>query len=109
MYPKNKLANKPVKELLKDDGSAEDVNQDRISYDIGKEIKYKVTYQIPMHIGDVITNADGTRQTRYRKLVFKDEVTHDAYALINLILSRLLEGRQKILRERLIHQLVLLP
>lgn len=77
LYPKNKLANKPVKELLKDDGSAEDVNQDRISYDIGKEIKYKVTYQIPMHIGDVITNADGTRQTRYRKLVFKDEVTHD--------------------------------
>jgi hypothetical protein len=28
LYPKNKLANKPVKELLKDDGSAEDVNQD---------------------------------------------------------------------------------
>lgn len=50
--------------------------KDRVSYDVGKEIKYKVTYQIPLHIGDVITNADGTKQTRYSKLVFKDEVSH---------------------------------
>ena len=66
-----------------------------------KEIKYKVTYQIPMHIGDVITNADGTRQTRYRKLVFKDEVTHDGVRFDKFDSIKVVEGRQKILRERL--------
>lgn len=78
LYPKNKLANKPVKELLAEDGSKEDPTlKDRVSYDIGKEIKYKVTYQIPLHIGDEITNSDGTTQTRYSKLVIKDEVSHE--------------------------------
>lgn len=77
LYPKNKLENKPVKELLDSEEKPEDpALKDRVSYDVGKEIKYKVTYQIPLHIGDVITNADGTKQTRYSKLVFKDEVSH---------------------------------
>lgn len=77
LYPKNKLENKPVKELLKEDGTPEDMDDERISYDIGKEIKYKVTYQIPIHIGDYITNPDNSKQTRYSKLIFRDEVSHD--------------------------------
>lgn len=75
LYPKNKLPNKPVKELLDENGDP-DKTPGRVSYDVGKEIKYKVTYQIPIHIGDTI--GEGTEiQTRYRKLVFKDEISHD--------------------------------
>lgn len=77
LYPKNKLPNKPVKELLDENGIPEDMDKDRVSYDIGKEIKYRVKYQIPIHIGDMISNPDGSTQTRYSKLVFKDEVSHD--------------------------------
>lgn len=78
LYPKNKVANKPVKELLDADGNKENPDEkDRVSYDIGKEIKYKVTYQIPIHIADEITNSDGTFQTRYSKLVIRDEVSHE--------------------------------
>ena len=54
LYPKNKLPNKPVKELLDENGDEEDPTKGPYSYDIGKQIKYRVTYQIPLHIGDLI-------------------------------------------------------
>lgn len=92
LYPKNKVANKPVKEILKDDGKPEEMNQDRISYDIGKEIKYRVTYQIPLHIGDIIENADGTKQTRYSKLIFKDEVTHAGVRFVGFDSMKVIGG-----------------
>ncbi|MFR3684115.1 MAG: SpaH/EbpB family LPXTG-anchored major pilin [Enterococcus sp.] len=76
LYPKNKLPNKPVKDLLKEDGTPDDT-QGRVSFDIGKEIKYKVTYQIPVHIGEIYEKAGKKDQTRYSKLIFKDAVTHD--------------------------------
>lgn len=75
LYPKNKLPNKPVKELLDDEGKGEDPAKGPYSFDVGKQIKYRVTYQIPLHIGELIGEG-ATEQTRYSKLTFKDEVTH---------------------------------
>lgn len=76
LYPKNKLPNKPVKDLLKEDGTPDETSG-RVSFDVGKEIKYKVTYQIPVHIGEIYEKAGKKDQTRYSKLIFKDAVTHE--------------------------------
>lgn len=77
LYPKNKLPNLPVKELLKPDGTTPEKKEDGpISYDVGKEIKYRVTYQLPIHLGDFIGEG-ADRQTRYSQLIIKDEVSHD--------------------------------
>lgn len=93
LYPKNKVANKPVKELLDSEGKPEDPDlKNRVSYDIGKEIKYKVTYQIPIHIGDYIQNPDGTRQTRYSKLVFRDELTHEGVRFVDFESIKVIGG-----------------
>lgn len=76
LYPKNKLPNKPVKDLLDENGDP-NKTPGRVSFDIGKEIKYKVTYQIPIHIGEIYEKAGKKDQTRYSQLIFKDAVTHD--------------------------------
>lgn len=77
LYPKNKLPNKPEKVLLDENGDPDKTpGTGRVSFDIGKEIKYKVTYQIPIHIGDRIGEG-ATEQTRYSRLTFRDEVSHD--------------------------------
>ena len=81
LYPKNKVKNKPEKELLKDDGKGVDPADGPFSYDVGKQIKYKVTYQIPIHIGDLIGSGT-TEQTRYSKLTFKDEVSHEGVRFV---------------------------
>lgn len=75
LYPKNKLPNKPEKDLLDENGDEEDPTKGPYSYDVGKQIKYRVKYQIPQHIGDTIGEG-ATLQTRYSKLTFKDEVSH---------------------------------
>lgn len=74
LYPKNKLPNKPEKDLL-DENGGKDETPGRVSFDVGKPIKYRVRYQIPIHIGDTI-GSGATEQTRYSKLTFKDEVSH---------------------------------
>lgn len=74
LYPKNKLPNKPEKDLL-DENGVKDETPGRVSFDVGKAIKYRVRYQIPLHIGDTIGEG-ATSQTRYSKLTFKDEVSH---------------------------------
>ena len=80
LYPKNKFDNKPVKQLIDDDGTVLD-SEDRYSYDLGKEIKYKATFVIPSHIGETVKNSDGTDlKTRYSKLIFKDAVDKDGVA-----------------------------
>ena len=85
LYPKNQLANVPEKELLDDNGVAVDGSEGKYSYDIGKEIKYKASFMIPSQIGEIIKNPDGSeKQTRYSKLVFKDEVDQDGIKFVGI-------------------------
>lgn len=75
LYPKNKIKNIPTKELLDDEEKPVDPTKDRFSYDIDKEIQYKATFMIPSQIGEILKDTDGEEmQTRYSKLVFKDEI-----------------------------------
>ena len=76
LYPKNKVENEPEKEITDSDGNTLP-DADRYSYDVGKKIYYKASFVIPNQIGEVITNASGNQQTRYSKLVFKDNVDQD--------------------------------
>lgn len=74
LYPKNKIENEPEKELVDESGNTIP-DAERHSYDVGKKIHYKASFVIPNQIGEVIKNPDGTdKQTRYSKLVFKDEI-----------------------------------
>lgn len=107
LYPKTNQRISLSKELLDSEEKPEDpALKDRVSYDVGKEIKYKVTYQIPLHIGDVITNADGTKQTRYSKLVFKDEVSHYGVRFDRFDSIKVIGGSPKMLKGKLMRQLV---
>lgn len=75
LYPKNKIKNIPTKELLDDEEKPVDPTKDRYSYDIDKEIQYKATFMIPSQIGELLKDENGNEiQTRYSKLVFKDEI-----------------------------------
>lgn len=77
LYPKNQVDNKPTKEVVDDEGIRLP-DADRHSYDVGKKINYKATFMMPSQIGEIIKNPDGTeKQTRYSKLVFKDEIDKD--------------------------------
>ncbi|MGL9729394.1 SpaH/EbpB family LPXTG-anchored major pilin [Enterococcus sp. DIV0756] len=72
LYPKNQVDNEPEKELV-DDRTIPD--GETHSYDVGKEITYKASFTIPSQIGEMIKDAqDNEVQTRYSKLVFRDEV-----------------------------------
>lgn len=74
LYPKNQVDNEPEKEITDQDGNKLP-DADRYSYDVGKKIYYKASFMIPNQIGEIIKDADGLEvQTRYSKLVFKDNV-----------------------------------
>lgn len=75
LYPKNKVKNDLTKELIDENGTA--LGKDLHSYDVGKEIHYRATYVIPSQIGEIIKNADGSEQTRYSQLIFKDTMSKD--------------------------------
>lgn len=99
LYPKNKLENKPTKELV----DAPVPPGDRVSYDVGKQIQYKVKYMIPNQIGDILKNEDGTdKQTRYRQLIFKDNVTQDGVRFVGIDSITIGTGVNKDVKELLI-------
>lgn len=79
LYPKNRLENEPTKEVVEDDGKTPlDPTKDRYPFDVGKPITYKATFMIPNQIGEILKDETGQEiQTRYSKLVFKDEVDQD--------------------------------
>lgn len=76
LYPKNQVGNDPIKELLEDDKNTPvDPNEDRHSFDVGKQIYYRASFVIPNQIGEILKDGnDVETQTRYSQLVFKDEV-----------------------------------
>ncbi|WP_413537747.1 SpaH/EbpB family LPXTG-anchored major pilin [Enterococcus malodoratus] len=100
LYPKNKLENKPTKELV----DAPKPPGDRISYDVGKQIKYKVTYMIPNQIADVLKDDDGVqdKQTRYSDLILKDAVTHDGVRFVGIDSITIGTGADKDVKDALI-------
>lgn len=72
LYPKNKVEGEnPVKELVDEDGNPL-LPRPAGAYDfeVGQQIHYRASFQIPSQIGDIKT--DGT--PRYEKLDFHDEV-----------------------------------
>jgi len=78
LYPKNKVDNVPTKEVVEDDGTTPIPPADRHPFDVGKSITYKATFMIPNQIGEILKDENGVEtQTRYSKLVFKDEVDKD--------------------------------
>lgn len=76
LYPKNKIEGKITKELLKEDGSeVGDGEEKPYDFEVGKEIKYKATFQVPYQINELVPAGTNKFKTRYSKLVFKDEVS----------------------------------
>lgn len=74
LYQKNKMEDgDSKKEVLDDEGEPRDPSEEIYDYDIGKKIKYRVTYRIPTQIGEIIKNGNAT-QTRYSQLVFNDRL-----------------------------------
>lgn len=78
LYPKNRLENEPTKEVMEDDKTTPLPPEDRYSFDVGKPIYYRASFMIPNQIGEIIKDADNNEiQTRYSKLIFKDEIDKD--------------------------------
>lgn len=79
LYPKNKVANEPVKDLLGEGTEAlPEAPNGYHDFEIGKEIHYQARFTIPYQIGDMVKNDAGEEiATRYSKLSFEDEVTHE--------------------------------
>lgn len=75
LYPKNKVGGEVKKELVNDDLSVPGENDEELyDYEVGKQIKYKATFQIPHQIGENVK--EGTKErTRYSQLIFKDELS----------------------------------
>ncbi|GCF94385.1 pilus protein [Enterococcus florum] len=74
LYPKNKIAGEVGKELLDEDGDAlPDAPDDYYGYEVGKLINYRATFTMPNQIGEIIEK-DGKNQTRYARLILKDEL-----------------------------------
>ena len=72
LYPKNKVEGEnPVKELVDEDGNPLPPRPaGAYDFEVGQQIHYRASFQIPSQIGDIKT--DGT--PRYEKLDFHDEV-----------------------------------
>lgn len=72
LYPKNKVdTENPKKELLDEDGNPLPPRPaGAYDFEVGQEIHYRASFQIPSQIGDLMP--DGT--PRYSKLAFKDAV-----------------------------------
>lgn len=79
LYPKNKVANEPVKDLLGEGTEAlPEAPNGYHDFEIGKEIHYQARFTIPYQIGEMVKNDAGEEiATRYSKLSFEDEVTHE--------------------------------
>ncbi|MDU5509097.1 SpaH/EbpB family LPXTG-anchored major pilin [Enterococcus gilvus] len=72
LYPKNKVeTEKPKKELVDENGDPLPPRPNgAYDFEVGQEIYYRATFQIPSQIGDILPN--GT--PRYSKLAFSDAV-----------------------------------
>ncbi|MDU5510850.1 SpaH/EbpB family LPXTG-anchored major pilin [Enterococcus gilvus] len=75
LYPKNKIKGEIDKELVDEDGK-ELTGKDRYDYEVGKKIYYHASFTIPSQIGEIL-DSEGSLQTRYTKLQFKDEVSQN--------------------------------
>ncbi|GCF94726.1 pilus protein [Enterococcus florum] len=82
LYPKNKVTDKPGPEkiLVDEDGNqlpALPAGEDNYTFEIGKLINYKASFNFPSQIGDVKTvDADTNEvQTRYNKFTLVDRVS----------------------------------
>ena len=79
LYPKNKVANVPEKDLLGEGKTPLPEPSNKYhDFEIGKEIHYQARFTIPYQIGDMVKDESNTEiATRYSKLSFEDAVTQD--------------------------------